>query len=134
MLAAVAAAAARDAAVEAVKWDETPMVLAVDFVGGFAEVVGRVAGFEAAAPSGAVESVVVCWLAASDDLWIVDGRVGFETVGLTVDRDDDAVVVVVGFGLVAADVVDGVGADLAAVSRFTKKMKCFQREIVRRFR
>jgi hypothetical protein len=56
--------------------------------------------------SGAVESVVVCWSdgnVESEVFGTVEGRVDFVT-GLTVDRDEAAVVVVVeltgGFGFV----------------------------------
>ncbi len=102
------------------------------FVGGFVEVCGaRVLGFdvELAAvavavdelPSGAVESIVVSWsdAAAPGVLWIVVGRVGFGTGGLTVERDAVvvaaavAVELAVGFGLVAAAVVG-----LAVTSRW----------------
>lgn len=94
-----------------------PLVVPLDavFVGGFVDACGgRVLALDAvgtvddeAVPSGAVESVVVCW---SDG--VVEGRVGFVT-GLVVDRDvavvvvvDDAAAVVelgAGFGLVVVD-------------------------------
>lgn len=139
LLAEAAAAAARDAAVEAVKCEDTPVApLEGGFVGGFVEACGaRVLGFvvELAAavvavdelPSGAVESIVVCWsdAVASEVLWIVDGRVSFGTGGLTVERDAVVVVVAapvelaVGFGLVAAAAVEVV--DLAGTSRWIKK-------------
>ncbi len=67
------AAAARDAAVEAVKCEETPTALEAVFVGGLVEGCGgRVLDFvvelagaavavdDDALPSGAVESIVVC--------------------------------------------------------------------------
>ncbi len=63
-------------------------------------------------PSGAVESIVVCWsdAAVSEVLWIVDGRVGFVTDGFTVDRAAAVVVELgVGFGLAAAVEVVGLG-------------------------
>lgn len=85
----------------------------LDFV---VELEGAAAAAEdAELPSGAVESIVVCWLdaVASEVLEIVDGRVDFGTAGFIVDRDAavDAVVVIelaVGFDFPAA-VVEVVG-------------------------
>lgn len=87
----------------------------MDCWGGFALALGA-----AAAPSGAVESIVVCWAdAESEGFGTVEGRVGFGT-GLTVVRDaavpvvDVAVELGVGFGFAAVAVaVD----DFAGASR-----------------
>ncbi len=107
----------RDAVVEAVKCEELAVaLLEAAFVGGFMDgwggramlfvvvAVGTVDDEELS--SGAVESVVVCWSdgnVESEVFGTVEGRVDFVT-GLTVDRDEAAVVVVVeltgGFGFV----------------------------------
>jgi hypothetical protein len=126
--------AVRDAAVEDVACEEPPVaLLEAVFAGGFVdgwggralvfvvEAVGTVD--DEGLPSGAVESVVVCWSdgdVGSEAFGTVEGRVVFVT-GLTVDRDAAVVVVVVvvvelaaGFGFVVAVAVDG---GLAGTSR-----------------
>jgi len=114
--------------------DEPPVApVEAVFVGGFVDCWGGlVLAFVVEAvgtaddeglPSGAVESIVVCWVdgdVESEAFGTVEGRVGFGT-GLTVDRDDAAVVAVVvvavgaGFGFAAAVVV--VVEDLVVTSR-----------------
>jgi hypothetical protein len=72
-------------------------------------------------PSGAVESIVVCWSAGdveSEAFGTFEGRIGFVT-GLTVDRDVIVAVVVAveleaGFAFAVAVVADG---GLAVTSR-----------------
>ncbi len=127
----VVADARDDAAADDVTFDGPPVApVEAVFAGGFVDCWGGLAlvlVVETAGtvddeelPSGAVESIVVCWVdgdVESEAFGTVEGRVDFGT-GLTVDRDEAVAVVVVavgaGFGFAVAVVIV---EDFAGTSR-----------------